>query len=163
MSLTKTKIRSFFGEKRLYAVAGASNNPSKFGYKILNWYIKHNIPVIPINPKESVILDQPVIHNVSSVIQAIENHKKLGNYNTAEVDGLSISFLTPPHVTVATLKEIGEIEGYKNVIKGLWFQPGSYDQDVLDLAKKLGEYDKVIEEDECILVRGEEGLLSANL
>ncbi|KAI5960570.1 uncharacterized protein KGF55_004463 [Candida pseudojiufengensis] len=159
----KSKIKSFFGANRQYAVAGASNNPSKFGYKILNWYIKHNLSAIPINPKEKEILNQPVISNVKTIIQAIENHKDLDSYKTSKVDGLSISFLTPPSVTVATLKEIESVEGYKNIIKGLWFQPGSYDQEVLKLADSLGEFDKVIEEDECILVRGEEGLLSANL
>ncbi|KAI5951934.1 hypothetical protein KGF54_005009 [Candida jiufengensis] len=159
----KSKIKTFFGANRQYAVAGASNNPSKFGYKILNWYIKHNLSAIPINPKEKEILNQPVVSNVQTILKAIENHKDLDTYKTSKVDGLSISFLTPPAITVATLKEIGEIEGYKSIIKGLWFQPGSYDQEVLDLAEKLGEFDKVIEEDECILVRGEEGLISANL
>lgn len=64
---------------------------------------------------------------------------------------------------MATLQEIGKINGYDKVIKGLWFQPGSYDQEVLELAEKLGEFDKVVHEDECILVRGEEGMISANL
>lgn len=159
----KAKIKSFFGSNRQYAVAGASNNPSKFGYKILNWYVKHNLSAIPINPKEQEILGQPVVSNVTQIIKAIEEHKNLKDYKTSSVDGLSISFLTPPPITVATLKEISNIDGYKSVIKGLWFQPGSYDQEVLDLAEQLGDYDKVIEEDECILVRGEEGLLSANL
>ena len=159
----KSKIRSFFGSKRQYAVAGASNNPSKFGYKILNWYILHNLPVIPINPKEQEILGKEVSANVSQIITAIENHEDILSYRTSEVDGLSISFLTPPHVTAKTLQEISKVDGYDKVIKGLWFQPGSYDQEVFKLAEKIGEFDKVVHEDECILVRGEEGLVSANL
>ena len=57
----KSKIISFFSSSRQYAVAGASNNPSKFGYKILNWYILHDLPVIPINPKEQEILGKEVV------------------------------------------------------------------------------------------------------
>lgn len=163
MSSIKTKIKSFFSKNRQYAVAGASNNPSKFGYKILNWYIVHNLPVVPINPKESQILGKPVVSNVTTLIEAIVKQTKVDGHDLSKVDGLSVSFLTPPPITAATLREIGKTEGYKNVIKGLWFQPGSYDQEVLDIAEELGEFDKVIEEDECILVRGEEGLLSANL
>ncbi|RCK63368.1 hypothetical protein Cantr_09850 [Candida viswanathii] len=159
----KAKIRSFFSSNRQYAVAGASNNPSKYGYKILNWYILHNLPVIPINPKELEILGKDVVPNVTEIINAIETHKDLASYKTSEADGLSISFLTPPPVTVKTLQEISKIDGYDKVIKGLWFQPGSYDQEVLDLAEQIGEFDKVIHEDECILVRGEEGLVTANL
>ncbi|EMG49546.1 hypothetical protein SBY92_001337 [Candida maltosa Xu316] len=159
----KSKIRAFFGANRQYAVAGASNNPSKFGYKILNWYVLHALPVIPINPKEQEILGQPVVSNVSKIIDAIEKHQDLDSYKTSKVDGLSISFLTPPAITAKTLEEISKVDGYDKVIKGLWFQPGSYDQEVLDLAQKIGEFEKVVHEDECILVRGEEGLVAANL
>ncbi|CAK9435746.1 uncharacterized protein LODBEIA_P04520 [Lodderomyces beijingensis] len=163
MSSVKAKIKSFFAPNRQYAVAGASANPSKFGYKILNWYLAHRLPVIPINPREEEILGQKVVADVKSVLHAIESHRDLLTYKTSAADGLSISFLTPPPVTLSTLREIGAVDGYKDVIKGLWFQPGSYDQAVLDLAAELGEFEKVIEEDECILVRGEEGLISANL
>ncbi|EER33012.1 conserved hypothetical protein [Candida tropicalis MYA-3404] len=159
----KSKIISFFSSSRQYAVAGASNNPSKFGYKILNWYILHDLPVIPINPKEQEILGKEVVSNVTQIINAIENHKDILSYKTSQADGLSISFLTPPAITAKTLEEISKIEGYDKVIKGLWFQPGSYDQTVLELAEKIGEFDKVVHEDECILVRGEEGMISANL
>ncbi|RLV93394.1 hypothetical protein JA1_002559 [Spathaspora sp. JA1] len=159
----KLKIKSFFGSNRQYVVVGASNNPSKFGFKILNWYVTHKLSVIPINPKEQEILQQPVVNNVVKVIQAVEQHQDISTYKTSTVDGLSISFLTPPKITSATLLEISTIPEYQNVVKGLWFQPGSYDQEVLDIAQQIGLFDKVIHEDECILVRGEEGMLSANL
>lgn len=40
---------NFFLAKH-FAVAGASTNPSKFGYKVLAWYKQHDLPVTPINP-----------------------------------------------------------------------------------------------------------------
>lgn len=152
----KAKIRSFFSNSRQYAVAGASNNPSKFGFKILSWYISHDLPVTPVNPREKEILGNEV---VSSIPKIIEDFSK----SYPGKDGLSISFLTPPHITSSTLKEIAATLGYKDVIKGLWFQPGSYDQEVLEVSEKIGLFELVVFEDECILVRGDEGLYSANL
>lgn len=159
----KLKIKSFFGSQRQYVVSGASNNPSKFGFKILLWYLSHDLPVIPVNPKEEDILGQNVVKSVPEVVQAAVEKKKSGQYDLAGVDGISISFLTPPSVTSLTLKHITQVKGYQSVIKGLWFQPGSYDEEVLKVAEKIGLFDRVVFEDECILVRGEEGLYSANL
>ncbi|EGW32265.1 uncharacterized protein SPAPADRAFT_55761 [Spathaspora passalidarum NRRL Y-27907] len=159
----KLKIKSFFGSNRQYAVVGASNNPSKFGYKILSWYVSHKLPVIPINPKEQEILGQAVVNNITAVLQAVGSKQDISTHKTSTVDGVSISFLTPPKITSATLLEIATVPDYKSIVKGLWFQPGSYDQEVLDVAQQIGLSDLVIQEDECILVRGEEGMVSANL
>ncbi|CCE79943.1 Piso0_003036 [Millerozyma farinosa CBS 7064] len=159
----RAKIKAFFGPARQYVVAGASNNPSKFGFKILSWYINHDLSVIPVNPKENTILDQPVVSKIEDIISAMKFKQDLKGYSTSKVDGVSISFLTQPRITVRTLQEIATVEGFKDVVKGLWFQPGSYDEEVIKQAEKIGLYDRVIYEDECILVRGEEGLYSANL
>lgn len=156
-------IKAFFGRNRQYAVAGASTNPSKFGFKILLWYVSHDLTVIPINPKEKEILGQPVIADVTTILTALKNKQDIQGYSLSTKDGLSISFLTPPKVTVAVLNQIGEFEGFADLIKGLWFQPGSYDQEVLDIAEALGLFEKVVYEDECILKRGDEGLFNANL
>lgn len=159
----KPRIKAFFGANRHYVVSGASNNPGKFGFKILLWYVSHGLPVIPVNPKESEILAQPVVKSVTDVVQAAVSKKDINAYKLGDYDGISISFLTPPSVTATTLKEITMVKGFKDVIKGLWFQPGSYDEEVLKIAEKIGVFDQVVHEDECILVRGEEGLYSANL
>jgi predicted CoA-binding protein len=156
-------IKAFFGANRQYVVTGASNNVHKFGYKILKWYVDHKLPVIPVNPKEHEILGQTVVHDITHILQALANHTALDHHDLTGKDGISISFLTPPKVTVATLQQIGATEGYESLIKGLWFQPGSYDQEVLDIATALGLFDKVVYEDECILKRGDEGLYNANL
>lgn len=159
----KTKIKLFFGPTRQYLVAGASNNPTKFGYKILNWYLAHDLNAIPINPREEVILDQKVVPLITEVLKALKQHQDLAGYPLSASDGVSISFLTPPKITVATLDEIAKVDGYRDLVRGLWFQPGSYNQEVVDKAELLGLYDIVVYEDECILVRGEEGMYSANL
>mgnify|MGYP004715785735 CR=1 FL=1 len=160
---TKAKIRAFFGANREYVVTGASNNPSKFGFKILSWYVSHDLPVVPINPKESQILNQEVVASVVPVLEAVKARKDVGSHKLSTTDSVSISFLTPPRITVATLKQIASVDGYKGLISGLWFQPGSYDQEVLDTVDLIGLEERAIHEDECILVRGDEGLYAANL
>ncbi|KAJ9098006.1 hypothetical protein QFC19_006558 [Naganishia cerealis] len=159
----KPRIKNFFGAARQYVVSGASNNPSKFGFKITLWYVAHDLPVIPVNPKEKEILGKEVIPSAEEVLKLVIEAKDVGEHKLSQVDGVSISFLTPPSVTASTLKQLSTVEGYKNAIKGLWFQPGSYDREVIAVSEQIGLFDRVVYEDECILVRGEEGLYSANL
>lgn len=159
----KTRIKAFFGKSRQYAVVGASQNPSKFGFKILSWYVSRSLPVIPVNPKEPEILGQTVVPSVKEILVALAKKQDIDHHKLSHADGLSISFLTPPSVTTSTLEEISSVPDYLDLVKGLWFQPGSYDQAVLDKADAIGLGDRAVHEDECILVRGDEGMYSANL
>lgn len=158
----KPKIKAFFKANRQYAVSGASNDPSKFGFKISKWYLDHELPIIPVNPKAKEILGQEVISSLNSVIESI-GKKDIGQHKLSSMNSVSISFLTPPSITTKTLNDISKVDGFKDLIGGLWFQPGSYDETVLQTAEDLGLFDKVVFQDECILVRGEEGLYSSNL
>lgn len=159
----KTHIKHFFAPTRYYAVVGASNNPAKFGYKILAWYVGHGLPVVPINPRESELLGQEVVPSAAQVVEGAAQKQRLGQHDLAAADGVSFLFLTPPHVTRDTLLAMAAVSGSSTAVKALWFQPGSYDQDVLDTVGLLGWTDRAVHEDECILVRGEEGMHSANL
>lgn len=158
----KARIRSFFASNRQYVVVGASKNPAKFGFKILSWYVSHDLPVVPVNPKEPEILGQKVVSSVTEVLLSV-GKSDIDHHKLSQADGVSISFLTPPTITVQTLDEIAAVPKYKDLVKGLWFQPGSFDQDVLDKASQIGLADRAVHEEECILVRGEEGLYNANL
>lgn len=159
----KNKIKLFFDSGRQYAVVGASKNPSKFGFKILSWYVSRDLPVVPVNPKEPEILGQSVVSSVTKILQALASKQDIDHHKLSQANGLSISFLTPPAITLHTLEEIASFPDYKTLVKGLWFQPGSYDQLVLDKAQKIGLFDRTVHEDECILVRGDEGMHCANL
>lgn len=159
----KTKIKAFFGASRQYVVSGALNAPSKFGYKIFLWYTAHELPVIPVNPREVKVQGESAVKSVTEVVRAAVEKGAVDKYDLSLRDGVSISFLTPPHITAITLKELATVKGFRDVVRGLWFQPGSYDEEVLDVANKIGLFDRVVYEDECILVRGEEGLYAANL
>lgn len=150
-------FKGFFSPERVYAVVGASTNPSKFGYKVLKWYLNHELPVIPINPRSPEILSVPTCKDIIEAINKLDQYP--GN------DGLSLSFITPPHVSLEVLDLIQK-ENVSKKIKNVWYQPGSYDDEVIDKSKELG-FEPVIENDECILVSGDydytKSALKANL
>ncbi|MCF7799360.1 CoA-binding protein [Candidatus Woesearchaeota archaeon] len=87
-----------------YAVIGASNNEEKFGYKVA-YYLQHNgYTMVPVHPKEEIILDTLV-------------YKTLEDVRT-EVD--VVIFVVPPNVTEQVLETV-----YAEGITKVWFQPGS--------------------------------------
>lgn len=138
-------IRNFFSPQRVYAVVGASSNSSKFGYKVLKWYVDHELPVVPVNPTSSSILDLPVSPTLIDAISYIK-----GTY--PDNDGVSVSFITPPSVTYDVLESV-EDAGLQDVIKAVWFQPGAYDSAVISKAREL-KINPIIEHGDCILASG---------
>lgn len=150
-----------------FAVAGASSDPSKFGHKstlpsasplsqtnifsqVFAWYLDHSLPVTPLNPRS------PRISVSSSEYTTVPTPSALTN---ASETGLSV--ITPPNVTRALLKEAKEAG-----IKAVFLQPGSFDDDLLEEAKKLfpgaavGGYEGGTRGGEgwCVLVDGEAGI-----
>ncbi|KAL2832901.1 CoA binding domain-containing protein [Aspergillus cavernicola] len=112
-------VKRFFSSPR-FAVAGASNDSHKFGYKLLAWYHQHSLPVTPLNPR-------------SPSIQLSPSH----SYQTvASPSGLpsppqtSLSVVTPPAVTLSLLQEAHSVG-----IPAVWLQPGTFDDAVLDFAR----------------------------
>ncbi|OJI86272.1 hypothetical protein ASPTUDRAFT_116398 [Aspergillus tubingensis CBS 134.48] len=99
-----------------FAVAGASNDRSKFGYKIFAWYHQHSLPVTPLNPRA------PEIELPSQTYKTVPSPRDLPN-----PDQTSLSIVTPPPVTLALLKEAHSVG-----IPAVWLQPGTYDKSVLD-------------------------------
>lgn len=98
-----------------YAIVGASNNPDKFGYKVLKDLKDNGYKTIPINPKEEKILDQKTYHTLSDCIEKIE----------------VVVFITPPQITKKVLEECVKIK-----INKVWFQPGSNDQNCVDFCSQ---------------------------
>lgn len=90
----------------------------------------------------------------------------LSNLNTskqATFDALSISIVTPPAVSLSFVKSLQKADpDTSKLIKALWFQPGSFNQEVLDAAYDAG-IPSVIAHGECILVKGERLLSQAKL
>jgi hypothetical protein len=106
------------------------NRCTKFG-SVFTWYTYHSLPVTPINPSSSSIkafppfpaleiVEYPTLPNLSALPHPAET---------------SVSIITPPKVTVKVLEE-----AMKLGIKGVWLQPGTFDDSILEQAKKDFEY-----------------------
>ncbi|MCJ1411145.1 hypothetical protein MMC19_005233 [Ptychographa xylographoides] len=128
-----------------FAVAGASQDKSKFGYKILAWYAAHSLQVTPINPSRSSIqlFNDTNLTTVSSAL------------SLPHPSETSLSLVTPPPITLRILKEAKEAG-----VKAVWLQPGSFDKEVLDFATR--EFEAGVGGDGgrggegwCVLVDGE--------
>lgn len=141
-------LEHFFLPGRLYAVAGASSDPTRFGYKVLKWYVSRNLPVTPVNPKPAPILDLQTVPNLTELAKNISAQSVDGTPSAA---GLGLSVITPPHVSVQLMKEASTLNG---LVKAVWFQPGAYNNEVLQAAQDAG-IDHIIAYDDCILVQGD--------
>ncbi|KAF1344255.1 CoA binding domain-containing protein [Delphinella strobiligena] len=116
----QTAAKAFFTSPR-YAVAGASSNPRKFGYKIFEWYLQQSHTPTPINPRAPSIsvsgTSYPAISSPSVLPAASET---------------SLSVITPPSVTRVLL-----LEAKAAGVRAVWLQPGSFDAEGLEEAKRL--------------------------
>lgn len=135
-----------------FAVAGASQSASKFGYRILAWYHAHSLPVVPINPS------RPSISFPSRSYDTVPSVSQLPNPTAT-----AISFLTPPNVTRQILAE-AKAAG----VKAVWLQPGSFDDEGMKYAREnfesaVGGFDDgtVGGEGWCVLVDGENAMRAA--
>ncbi|KAH8680712.1 CoA binding domain-containing protein [Xylariales sp. PMI_506] len=151
---TEATAKAFFSSPH-FAVVGASSNPAKFGYKIFAWYTHHDIQPTPINPGSPSITVEGKDYATKPTLSALPDPK-----NT------SVSVITPPFVTRQVLKEARELG-----IPAVWLQPGTFDDDVLKLARGEGEdgyHGEVVAGDGgrghegwCVLVDGERALKAA--
>ena len=110
------------------ALIGASNDRSKYGYKIYKNLTTKGYTVIPINPKEILI------EEIKSLPQ-IESMDKIPDI---------IDFVVPPKVALAESKRL-ESKGYDN----FWFQPGSESDELIEFLKST-KLNYLI--NECIMV-----------
>lgn len=158
-------MRTFFASP-FFAVVGASSNTNKFGHKIFAWYLHHAIPAIPINPTAPAIavpsLDPPRDVPTVPTLRDLPDPRRT-----------SVSIITPPAVTLRVLEEARDLG-----VPAVWLQPGTFDDEVLALARR-GEGDAADSEVDgkgfkavvagfgggtvggegwCVLVDGERGL-----
>lgn len=137
-----------------FAVAGASSQPHKFGYKIFDWYIQQNLHAVPLNPTCSTITVRRKNYDTVAAPSDLPDPKQT-----------SLSVITPPPVTAKLLQE-AKASG----VRAVWLQPGSFTDELLEYAKKewpgaaLGGYEDGGGgggEGWCVLVSGEEAMHAA--
>ncbi|KAI8051196.1 CoA-binding protein [Syncephalis plumigaleata] len=122
-----------FMRHNYFAVVGASRSREKFGNKVLRWYQERQLPVVPLNPNEQEIEGIPCLPDLTALPQPKET---------------AISVITPPHVTLAVLKQAKSLD-----IPYIWLQPGAENEECIQYAEKQGL--KMIYGGSCILVQGD--------
>ncbi|KAF2787113.1 NAD(P)-binding protein [Melanomma pulvis-pyrius CBS 109.77] len=147
--MSEAALKLFFSSPR-FAVAGASSDPAKYGHKVFAWYLKHSLPVTALNPRAPTISVLSTTHTTTA-----------SPLELPSPESYSLSVITPPAVTKQLLKEAKEAG-----VPAVWLQPGSFDDEVLEYARK--EFKAAIGGDGgdggegwCVLVDGEEGLRKA--
>lgn len=119
---------------------------------VLAWYHERSLPVTPLNPRT------PDITVGTHTYKSIASVSALPSPAT-----MSLSIITPPRVTLQVLRE-AKTAG----VAAVWMQPGSFDAEGLDFAKKnfegaaIGGQGGRGGEGWCILVDGDKGLRQAN-
>ena len=113
MALEIRAMERFFTASR-FAVVGASADRSKFGNKVLRWYLDRQLPVTPVHPKlsqmEGCVADKDMGHMLEQA-------------GTPSEAPTSVSVITPPVITLGLLQQYASNEQ----IKAFWLQPGAAD------------------------------------
>ncbi len=107
-------------KEKSFAIVGASNNPTKYGFKVVQALLKKTKNIFPINPKETQILGQKVYSDLNLIKETID----------------VIVFVVPPSITLEILK--------KNFLRKslFWFQEGSFDAKIIQFCEENGlEYE----------------------
>lgn len=113
-----------------FAVAGASNDRSKYGNRVLRCYAEDGRRAYPVNPNQAEIEGQPAYRDLGALPEVPH--------------GLSI--VTPPEVTAAIVDQAIELG-----IKHLWMQPGAEEEEAIVRAREAGL--SVIAHGPCLLVQ----------
>ena len=115
-------------KKNLIALVGASNNPKKYGNKILLDLVSKGYNVVPINSKEDTVAGIKSYKNVLDLKESIS----------------IINFVVPPEIGFEITKELVE-NNYDN----FWYQPGAESKEI---SSYLIENSKNFIDDKCIMV-----------
>jgi predicted CoA-binding protein len=104
-------------EKKRWAVVGAHPNPQKFGNKIYKKLREHQYEVIPVNP-------------VYESVEGVNTVKSL-----MDIEGTvdCVNVVVSPKRAMQVVKDAVHLG-----IKYIWFQPGAFDEAVIDLAESSG-------------------------
>ena len=115
-------------KNNLIALVGASNNPTKYGNKILLDLVSKGYNVAPINTKEDTIAG---IKSYKNVLDLKESPS-------------IINFVVPPSIGFQITKELVE-----NKFDNFWYQPGAESEKI---SYFLNENNKNFIDDKCIMV-----------
>ncbi|KZT10917.1 NAD-P-binding protein [Laetiporus sulphureus 93-53] len=135
-------VKQAFLSSPQFAVVGASKDPSKYGTKVLQWYLEREKTVTPVHPKENEIQGVQTIRSLEELPDPAHT---------------SISIVTPAKVTLGLLEQAKKLN-----VPAVWLQPGAEDDAVIAYINENGLADRTIYGGPCILVEGD-GILKSVL
>lgn len=104
-------------EMKNWAVVGAHPSPDKYGHKIYKKLRKFGYHVTPVNP----------VYDEVDLVQTFPSLKEV----TTPIDCISV--VVSPKRAMQVVKDALELG-----IKYIWFQPGAFDEAVIDFAEGSG-------------------------
>lgn len=116
-----------------FAVVGASNSQDKYGYKVYKRLKDLGFTVYPINPREELIQGDYAYENLYQLPEKVD----------------VLSFVVPPNVSLKVSQTAYEI-GYKVY----WYQPGSFNSDVINFHKDKPDTHSITTQ--CLLIETNE-------
>lgn len=111
------KIKEEMLDKKLWVVAGVTAKQDRFGYKIWKTLKDFGYETYGVNPNYDEIEGETIYHSVKDLPKKVD----------------VLDMVVPPKIAIKTLEEAKEAE-----IEYIWFQPGSYNDEVLEKARELG-------------------------
>jgi predicted CoA-binding protein len=104
-------------KKKIWAVAGVTEKQDKFGYKIWKILKENNYETYGVNPNYDEIEGDKIYHSVKELPKKVE----------------VLDMVVSPKIAIPTLEEAKEVG-----IEYIWFQPGTYNDEVIEKAEELG-------------------------
>lgn len=102
---------------RIWAVVGANNNPEKYGNMIFKKLRSKGYKVFPVNPLYDEVEGETCYKTLAELPEKPD----------------VINFVVSPKRSIKYVLEAKELG-----IEYLWFQPGTYDKNVLERVNELG-------------------------
>lgn len=111
------KIKEEMLQKKTWVVAGVTAKKDRFGYKIWRKLKEHGYETFGVNPNYDEIEGEKIYHSVRDLPKKVD----------------VLDMVVRPNLALQTLEEAKEAN-----IEYIWFQPGSYNDEVIEKAKELG-------------------------
>lgn len=103
-------------DSKNWAVVGVSARKDKWGYKIWNILREHGYNTYGVNPNYEEIEGEKIYKSLSDIPEKVD----------------VIDMVVPKNISITTLKEAKDLG-----IEKIFFQPGTYDDKVIDEADQL--------------------------
>lgn len=102
-------------EKKVWAVVGANSKRGKFGNIIYKKLKSRGYDVYPVNPNYDEIEGERCYHNIDEIPTKVD----------------CVDFVVPPSISKKVIEQVKQAG-----IEYIWMQPGSYDNETIDIAKE---------------------------